>query len=315
MRLPWGQSKLWDIVAHLPLTFAPFNMKSYFSLILLFLTSVGLQAQKPASVRTVYGYNIEEGRLRRMAIDSLGAQMAAEPILHPAHRLNIRSTERLYHDQSLDFLLVIVLLLCVGFFKLVNPAYLRNLFRAFRNPTLTTRQLKEQLRQDSPASVAMDVIFSYSMGLYVYYLVRHIHRQQLLGGYPALVVVAALVLLFAVVYLARFLFLRFTGWVFRIADITDTYAFNVSLINKVLGILVIPFTAVLAFSRGQWPQTGMLLSFLLIAILFANRYMRSAIVFRYFIKFSRFHFFMYLCASELLPVAILIKVVNHWLVA
>lgn len=218
-------------------------------------------------------------------------------------------------DPSSDFLMILLLLIFLGIFRLTNPAYLRNLFRAFRNPTLSTRQLKEQLRQDSPASLAMDLLFCISMGLYVYFTLEHIHNNNFILNYPVIVVILGFILLFIVVYIVRYLFLKFTGWVFNISEITDNYTFNVFLINKILGIVLIPFTVILAFGQGQWVQASLFLSFIVIGILFLNRYLRSGVVFGYFIKFSKFHFFMYLCASEILPLAVLMKLVNQWIIS
>jgi uncharacterized membrane protein len=161
----------------------------------------------------------------------------------------------------------------------------------------------------------MDLIFCISLGLYLYYAINHIHNQKALSDYPVIVVILALILLLVVVYAVRFMFLKFTGWVFNISEITDNYTFNVFLINKILGIAIIPFTVILAFGTGQWVQASLFLSFVVIAILFLNRYVRSGVVFGYFIKFSKFHFFMYLCASELLPLAVLMKLVNQWLIS
>jgi len=74
-----------------------------------------------------------------------------------------------------------------------------------------------------------------------------------------------------------------------------------------LGILLLPFTIVMAFGTPDIAQLALFISVLLILILFINRYMRSWQVFGSFFQYSKFHFFTYLCASELLPLAVLMK--------
>lgn len=265
--------------------------------------------------RMLYGYYIPEQTLEIKTRERVKADLLKNPLLSEKPSVDARLKLHEFKDKSFDFLVIILLISFVGIFRMANPSYFRNLFRAFRNPTLNTRQFKEQLRQDSPASLTMDLIFCISLGLYLYYAINHIHNQKILSSYPVIVIILALILLLIVVYAVRFMFLKFTGWVFNISEITDNYTFNVFLINKILGIAIIPFTVILAFGDGQWVQASLFLSFVVIAILFLNRYLRSGVVFGYFIKFSKFHFFMYLCASELLPLAVLMKLVNQWIIS
>jgi len=282
---------------------------------LLFLLLLVLQPGT-AGARMLYGYHIPEALLAQKAQEKVKAELQQHPLLSPKSNYIIAIEKpHLFRDRSGDFLLMVLLIGFVGVFRMANPSYFRNLFRAFRNPTLSTRQLKEQLRQDSPASLAMDLIFCYSLGLYLYFALGHIHSSRFVSRYPPIVIILGFIGLFIGIYVVRFLFLKFTGWVFNIAEITDNYTFNVFLINKILGILLIPFTIILAFGQGQWVQACLLLSLVLIGILFLNRYLRSGVAFGTFIKFSKFHFFMYLCASELLPLAVLMKFISQWIFA
>lgn len=288
-------------------------MRYLFSLLLILFFLA--PASTKVDARMLYGYNIPEAVLTAKAKEKVKLELQQHPLLLSKERIDARLKLHKFKDRSSDFLLILALITFIGIFRAANPSYLRNLFRAFRNPTLSTRQLKEQLRQDSAASLTMDVIFCISLGLYLYFALGHIHNKKIIFDYPAIIIILGFIVLFMVIYAVRFLFLKFTGWVFHITEITDNYTFNVFLINKILGIVLIPFTVILAFGQGQWVQASLFLSFLVIAILFLNRYLRSGVVFGYFIKFSKFHFFMYLCASELLPLAVLMKLVNQWLIS
>lgn len=278
---------------------------------LLFLLSFSL-CSLTSGARTVHGYNIPEQVLDAKAKARFKKEMIAEnPIM--AAKIIRNAIERPHRpkDRSFDFLLLLLLVGTLAVFKFSNQGYFKNLFRAFRNQTLSARQLKEQISQNSVAGLVMDLLFCISMALYLYYAFAHLQHNAL-SRYSNGAVLAAIILLFGSIYVIRYLFLKFTGWVFNISEITDNYTFNVFLINKIMGILIIPFTVVLAFGQGAWVQVTLFLSLILIAILFLNRYLRSGVVFGYFIKFSKFHFFMYLCASELLPLAVLMKAIKQY---
>lgn len=290
-----------------------FSLRQLIVILCLLCCSLGAQ---PASARQLHGYTIPEEVLLLKAKEKVKKELAGHILLKKKDNYIVAIEQPHYfNNRAFDFFLIIGLIAFLGVFRAANPAYFRNLFRAFRNPTLSTRQLKEQLRQDSAASLTMDIIFCISIGIYVYFVMNHLYDRNILPDYPVGIIMLGFILLFIVVYIFRFLFLKFTGWVFNITEITDNYTFNVFLINKILGIAIIPFTIILAFGEGAWVQVSLFLSFVVIAILFLNRYLRSGVVFGYFIKFSKFHFFMYLCASELLPLAVLMKIVNKWLIS
>mgnify|MGYP003575580435 CR=1 FL=1 len=262
----------------------------------------------------LYGFNIPEETLSKKAAEKISKEYAVHPLLKAMDVIPMERPHQMT-DRSSDFFLILALIAFIGVFRLANPSYFRNLFRAFRNPSLSTRQLKEQLRQDSAASLVLDLVFCLSMGIYLFFVLHHIHQKDITPNLSTILTILGFAVLFLGIYIVRFLFLKFTGWVFNISEITDNYTFNVFLINKVMGIAIIPFSIILAFGEGPWVQATLFLSFIAIGILFANRYLRSGVVFGYFLKFSKLHFFMYLCASELLPLAVIMKLVNQWLIA
>ena len=288
-----------------------YRMRHFFAIIFLLFFSL---SSGTVSARVLYGYTLSEAVIEQKAREKVSLELAKHPLMNPkTPHVSEMARPHTFKDRTADFLVVAILIALLGIFRITNPSYFRNLFRAFRNPTLSTRQLREQLRQNSAATLVMDIFFCISLGLYLFFLLQYTHRQGPLGGYPPGIIMLGCVLLFIVVYLVRFLFLKFTGWVFHIPEITDNYTFNVFLINKILGIAIIPFTIILAFGQGAWVQVALLVSGIVVLILLLNRYLRSGVAFGYFLKFSKFHFFMYLCASELLPIAVLVKLFSGWL--
>jgi hypothetical protein len=63
----------------------------------------------------------------------------------------------------------------------------------------------------------------------------------------------------------------------------------------------------MAFGSAALAGPAVVVSVIVIALLFINRYIRSWQVFGSFFQYSKFHFFTYLCASEILPLAVLMK--------
>ena len=99
------------------------------------------------------------------------------------------------------------------------------------------------------------------------------------------------VAILALIYVGKFVILKFTGWVFNLSKATDTYIFIVFLVNKMLGLLLLPFLVLIAFYSGQAQQVFVTLSLILIVVLFAYRFIFSFGPIRAEIKVNPFHFF------------------------
>lgn len=214
--------------------------------------------------------------------------------------------ERPPGDRTADFYLLLALCVMLGLIRTSDPRYFTNLFKAFRNITLSNRQLKEQLQGALLPNMLMNIFFTIVAGAYTYYIVRYFTPQRREVIAPSLLLMM-LIAGMMIIYLAKYAAVRFSGWAFRVEGITDHYLFNIFLINKIIAILLLPFIILLAFAGPVWTEPVAVVSFILTGILLVNRYTRSWQVFGSFFQYSKFHFFMYLCASELLPLAVLMK--------
>jgi hypothetical protein len=264
--------------------------------------------------RPLYGINISEASLERANKEDLARQDARNPLLkHKAYSISDIEKRHPFKSKNVEFLIITSLLAFIGLFRLRNQSYFRNMLRAFRNAGLSSRQLREQLQQNSMAELTMDLFFCCSIAVYLYQVLLYFNQDAWLKDFSKLGLIGTIAVALMIVYFCRSLFLKIAGWLFLIPEMMEQYSFQIFLINKILGISLLPFIIILAFGQGGWVQASLFLSFVWIGLLFIYRYIRSGSVFQYFLKFSKFHFFMYLCASEVLPLAVLIKLISTWL--
>lgn len=203
------------------------------------------------------------------------------------------------------FYLVLGLLFFLAIIRLSYLKYFNNLFRLFFRTTLRQSQVKDQLVQSQLSNLLFNLFFFIAAGVYLFLLVRYYdviitaNKWQELGTCIALV---------TLLYIAKFAALRASGWVFGIKPAIETYTFIVFLVNKVLGILLVPFIILLAFTAGDINKVALTISLLLITGMFVYRFIRSYLPIQNEIKVSRFHFFLYLCAFEITPLLLIYKV-------
>jgi hypothetical protein len=97
-----------------------------------------------------------------------------------------------------------------------------------------------------------------------------------------------------------------------VPEATSGYTFIVFLVNKVLGIVLIPFILLITFSPLEIKQVAITISAGVILALFLYRYLITFGVIRSNLKVSALHFFLYLCAVELLPLVLIYKLLVNF---
>lgn len=112
----------------------------------------------------------------------------------------------------------------------------------------------------------------------------------------------------ACVYLAKFLVISFAGWVSNSMEAASTYSFIVFLINKILGLILLPIVILMAFADENIRNISVTVAACIAAFLLFYRYAVSLTIIRRNLKISPLHFFIYLCAVEIMPMLVIYKV-------
>ncbi|MEN9299591.1 MAG: hypothetical protein RLZZ429_1904 [Bacteroidota bacterium] len=213
--------------------------------------------------------------------------------------------------RTLDdlFYLLMGVLLLVAFIRSAFPRYFKNLFVLFFQTSLRQKQTRDQLLQDNLGSVFVNLLFIVSASIYGALIIRH--REWL--DYPFWHVIFFGAGLLAVVYFGKFLFLQFAGWVFNSREAAMNYTFTVFLVNKVLGVSLVPFLFFMAFANTSLKEVAFTISVGLTGLLLLYRYVVSFSTIRNTLKVNALHFFLYLCAVEILPLLVLYKLMADYI--
>jgi Domain of unknown function (DUF4271) len=208
------------------------------------------------------------------------------------------------YPQDSFFYLLAVIAMILGFFRFFYTRYFNNLFRVFFNASLRQSQLTDQLLQAKLPSLFFNMLFVLTGGIYVYLLLRYYNWISAGDFWPVLFYCT---LSLGIIYLVKFITVKFTGWLTGYKEVTGIYVFIIFLINKILGILLLPFSVIIAFSVPALATAAVIISLLLIGLMFLLRFFRSYGLLQHQLKISRFHFFMYVAGIEILPVLLIYK--------
>ena len=210
-------------------------------------------------------------------------------------------------QENAIFYILAGLLFFFGIVKTVYARYFSTLFRVFFNSSLRQSQLTDQLMQAKLPSLFFNLIFLASAALYVYFLFQKINFQS--HQFKGMVLLACLAG-FAIIYAGKYIAIKFFGWITGFNIEADTYIFIVFLINKIIGICLLPVVIILAFSDAGLVHVVSVISFILVGIMLLLRFFRSYGLLQHKLKINRFHFALYIFSFEILPLLIIYKAVE-----
>jgi len=234
-----------------------------------------------------------------------GSELLA-PLSQP---ITIETDRKIFKGQEDLFYSILGLLLFFAFVKNAFPKYLNDLFRVAFRRTLKQRQLGEQLVQTPLPSLFMNIFFLISGAMYLDLLFRH-YQFGIRYSFWSLFLYIAVAL--GAMYLVKYISLKLSGLLFNITQTTDSYIFIVFMINKILGVLFLPFVVLLAFTDNEFYQVGIVVSLIVVFILLAYRFILAYGLVRNQIRVKPFHFFLYLCCFEIAPLLLIYKLLLLW---
>lgn len=239
-------------------------------------------------------------QLVRQSADSLRKKITEQS---PAKILK-EGDKKIFTGKEYLFYYLVFLLILFGLLRRAFAKYFHDLFRVFFKTTLKQRQTQEQLLQSSLASVFMNSFFVLSAGLYVNFLLQYFQLVISDNFWLQYVYCAAAL---ATIYLVKYIGLKITGWLFNVSNATESYIFIVFIINKMLGIFLLPFLLLLAFANDPLYGSAMVMSWLGIGLLLIYRFILSYGALRKEVKLNSFHFILYILGFEVIPLLLIYK--------
>lgn len=211
---------------------------------------------------------------------------------------------RTYTSKDELFYILAGLLLFMGIIKSAYPKYYNNTFRLIFQTSLRQKQTPEQIVQGYVPGFLLSLLFFMVGGVLIALFAT---QQNLLPG-PLWLLILFCSGVLAVVYLVKYLVTMFAGWVFNVQDAAGMYSFVVFLVNRVMGIILLPLVILLAFNGGENQKVIFGVAAAIAVFLLLYRYALSLTVVRKNLKVSALHFFIYLCGVELMPLLVIYKV-------
>ncbi|MEP6583159.1 MAG: DUF4271 domain-containing protein [Ginsengibacter sp.] len=208
------------------------------------------------------------------------------------------------------FYILCLTVLILALFKTFYQGYFNNLFRVFFNTSLRQTQLTDQLLQAKLPSLILNIFFAISAGIFLWLLFTFYQPPRLINKQALL---PFCILGIGLLYFAKYCTLKFIGWISAMQQTVDSYIFIIFLVNKISGIVLVPFLVILAFSLPLWIRYITTIAIFVVALFFLSRYIKTYGLLENKLPLNPFHFLIYIVATEIIPIFILYKVTIDYL--
>lgn len=268
---------------------------------------VQLAARRDSIVRATDSINARLAISRWQSVDQMFGENSYFRFRTAPVKMNIEQREK-RHDEGLFYYLA-GLVFFFALIRIIFYRYLSNLTSLFFRVTMRQQQIREQLLQTPLASLLLNILFVLVAGTYLAFLSNYYRFITDMNFWLLIVYSVAFV---AAIYGGKYIFLKIVGWLFNVQQATDMYIFVVFWVNKMLGMILLPFLVLMAFPHPDLHAVIVNLSLALVVFLFLYRFFLSYRPVRNEIKVNKFHFFLYLCAFEITPLILIYKVLLNY---
>lgn len=207
-------------------------------------------------------------------------------------------------NTDVIFYILVFILLFLGLIKTSFPRYFDSIFTLSFQATFRQTQTREQMAQNFFPAFMLNILFILCGGLFITLFAKSNQWSEL--PLWELFVYATSILL--VIYLIKYMVISFTGWVFNAKEAAAEYRFVVFLINKLMGIIMIPLLFLIAYADVKTSGIAVTIVICLVVFSLIIRYLVSLARIRKNLSITAFHFFIYLCAVEIMPLLVIYKV-------
>jgi hypothetical protein len=212
--------------------------------------------------------------------------------------------KRTYSKNFLFWVFLVTLTLMA--FVVANARYMiKDAYSAVLNNSALRQVYKEPIGWGNIAYLALYVLFWINIGILGFLLMSQIgfkspYRQSL----TLLLCVGAA----SGVFLIKHLILYIVASVFPIEKEIKTYNFIILTAGTILGLLLMPLNIFIAYTSSGLSEIFVYIAFGVIGLTYLVRSLRSLSIASPYLIENRFHFVLYLCAVEIAPLMILVKI-------
>jgi hypothetical protein len=203
-------------------------------------------------------------------------------------------------------ILIIGLLLYTAFLNISLGNDVKSVFQSFYTKR-SGQADKEERPINAWAFIGLFLLFGLTFGLFLYQLAAYNNVYYVISGVQLFVSLSVIII---ALFAFKFVLLKFIGFLFDINRVVSEYITALYLTYFNITFVFLPVVVCFSLLAAQFIPYLLAIALVLIVIIFVWIYLRSSVSIISNFRFHKFYLFIYLCALEICPILILIKVLD-----
>ena len=202
--------------------------------------------------------------------------------------------------------IIIIILLYTALLNFALGGDIKLIFQSF----YTKRSLqgeKDDKQISTWAFIGLFLLFCTTFGLFLYMLASYDNQYYSVSGMQLFGAMSVIVLSFTAL---KFIVLRLIGFLFDINAVVGEYISTLSLTYFNIAFVFLPVIVCFGLISAQFIPVLLAVAAILVVVIVVWIYLRSSVSIISNFRFHKFYLIIYLCALEICPVLILVKVLN-----
>jgi len=205
-----------------------------------------------------------------------------------------------------QFVLISILAMFI-FFTLAFMIFrilIEKIWMAFLNENLLNQLLREQAAGVTMAYLLLYLLFCFNGGLFLFLLCRYFGIViSSSNGWALTLCVTGL----AGFFVLKHLLLQIVGGIFPVQKEMASYNFTIVIFNLIAGFFLFPIILFLAYLPAAMTHYALYAGIGLLLLTYVFRNLRGMFIANRFLAGHKFHFLLYLCAVEIAPFLVVVK--------
>lgn len=224
------------------------------------------------------------------------------------HLLETKNSSPEIHYTKYDYWVAGILFLSFILFTWLyvsNRKRLNQIIKGFFIPRFTNQLKREEFSFTNRVSIFLWILFVLSLTLFFSELLSFFNIPALSESTAISYLIIAFFII--VVYIIKVIAIKLLGYIFQTNKEASDYILTIYLFGNTLGLILLPIVISIAFIKQISPAIFIYTGICTIVAFMLTRIIRGFIIGYNSLRFSLFYLFLYLCALEILPFVIMVK--------
>lgn len=226
-------------------------------------------------------------------------------VVHPSEKDVNELDLRYIQKPGFLFWFYLALLVCLTVLVNLNRQLTGRMFRAVLNEQTAIGLWRESRRISFLPFLLWYCFFFVIAGTFAYQIVNLVTKGGFPGDRPLFILWFSLGI--GGFFTAFHSILRITGTIFPVDKALRTYSFYIMNLHIISSLLLYPVNILLTYLSVSWANPVLYFGLFIILIMLIMRLLRGFLIGFPYIISSPFHFIVYLCAIEIIPILLLVK--------